>query len=207
MLDVDSTLSGIEGIDWLAARRGPEIAAQSLAFTARAMAGEIPIESVYDLRMQAVRPTAADLEALGDAYREAVAPGAKEAITAFQDRGVVVHAVSGGLREAILPFAAWLGLGPGQVHAVSVRTDAHGAFVGWEVGSPLATSAGKPLVVRALGLPGPVLAVGDGVTDLALRSTGATFAAYTGFVRRVPVVERADLVLTSFSQLSALVLP
>ena len=33
VLDVDSTLSGIEGIDWLAERRGPELAATIVALT------------------------------------------------------------------------------------------------------------------------------------------------------------------------------
>ena len=206
ILDVDSTLSAIEGIDWLAARRGPRVVAESEALTARTMAGELPIESVYDRRMQAVRPTAAELAALAVAYREAAAPGAREAIAALHAAGITVHAVSGGLREAILPFAAWLGLAPTRVHAVSVHSDAAGAFTGWDTTSPLATSAGKPLVVRALALPAPVLAVGDGATDLAIRATGATFAAFTGFVARPAVVAQADLVLSSFSQLTDLVL-
>jgi len=47
VLDVDSTLSGVEGIDWLASLRGAEIEAWSAALTARAMEGAIPIEAVY----------------------------------------------------------------------------------------------------------------------------------------------------------------
>jgi phosphoserine phosphatase len=207
VLDVDSTLAGIEGIDWLAARRGPTVAAESLALTSRAMAGEISIESVYGLRMEAVRPTAAELAALGEAYREAAAPGARECITSLRAAGVEVHAVSGGIRQSILPFAAWLGLDEARVHAVSVFTDPQGAYTGWETTSPLATSAGKPAVVRALALPTPLLAVGDGATDLAIRGAGATFAAFTGFVTRGPVVAQADLVIESFPQLTALVLP
>ena len=52
VLDVDSTLSGVEGIDWLAALRGPEVEAWSAALTARAMEGLIPIEAVYGERMK-----------------------------------------------------------------------------------------------------------------------------------------------------------
>lgn len=207
MLDVDSTLTGIEGIDWLAARRGPAVAEASNALTARAMAGEIPIEQVYAERMEQVRPTAADLVALAAAYQEAAAPGARDTVGRFLAAGIVVHAVSGGIREAILPFARWLGLGPAQVHAVRLRTDDRGGYAGWEESSPLATSAGKPMVVRALALPGPLLAVGDGVTDLALRSIGATFAAFTGFVRRESVIRDADHVIASFDELRSLVLP
>ena len=57
IFDVDSTLSGVEGIDWLAAQRGPEIEAWSAALTEKAMEGEIPIEAVYGERMRIVKPT------------------------------------------------------------------------------------------------------------------------------------------------------
>ena len=48
-------------------------------------------------------------------------------------------------------------------------------------------------IVRTLGLPEPVLAVGDGSTDVAIRVGGAAdaFAAYTGFVARPDVVAAA----------------
>src|SRR3569623_1791735 len=47
VLDVDSTISGIEGIDWLARRRGEIIAHKGASRTDAAMRGEIPLESVY----------------------------------------------------------------------------------------------------------------------------------------------------------------
>ena len=47
VLDVDSTLCGVEGVDWLAQRRGADVAARTRALTERAMNGEIPLDSVY----------------------------------------------------------------------------------------------------------------------------------------------------------------
>src|SRR3981081_69916 len=47
ILDVDSTLSGVEGIDWLASLRGAEVEAWSGSLTARAMEGLIPIAAGY----------------------------------------------------------------------------------------------------------------------------------------------------------------
>ena len=64
ILDVDSTLSGVEGIDWLAALRGREIEAWSADLTARAMAGAIPIETVYGERMRTVKPTRSEIKEL-----------------------------------------------------------------------------------------------------------------------------------------------
>ena len=74
VLDVDSTLSGIEGIDWLAALRGAEVQAYSSALTERAMRGEIPIEAVYSERMKIVKPSRAEIEDMGRGYDERIAP-------------------------------------------------------------------------------------------------------------------------------------
>jgi phosphoserine phosphatase len=57
VIDVDSTLSGIEGIDWLAALRGPEMAAKISALTDRAMRGEITLDAVYGERLKMIAPT------------------------------------------------------------------------------------------------------------------------------------------------------
>ena len=207
ILDVDSTLAGIEGIDWLAARRGLGVAEEIAELTSKAMDGVLPIESLYGLRLDLVRPSREEVATLAEAYRAQVAPGAPEAIARLRAAGVVTHVVSGGLREALLPFTAWLGFAPAEVHAVGISFDSAGRYAGWETASPLATSGGKGAVMKRLALPGPILAVGDGSTDLALRAAGATFAAYTGFVRRAAVVAGADHLLASFDQLPPLVIP
>ena len=206
VLDVDSTLAAIEGIDWLAARRGPLVAAQVAALTARAMGGELPIEQVYAQRLDAIRPTVADVAALADAYRAAVAAGASETLAELRAAGVVIQLVSGGLREAILPMAAALGIADDAVHAVAVRFDARGDYAGVDLGSPLTTQHGKVDVVRRLGLRAPVLAVGDGATDAAMRPVVAAFAVYTGFVRREQVIRAAEHEVASFAALAALIL-
>jgi phosphoserine phosphatase len=206
ILDVDSTLTGIEGIDWLAAQRGADVAGEIAALTSKAMDGAVPIDTLYGRRLDLVRPARSEIEALGRQYRERVAPGAHDAIARLRKAGIVMHLVSGGIREAILPFAEWLGFGVGELHAVGITFDPSGRYAGWDTASPLATAGGKAVVARGLGLPPPTLAVGDGVTDLALRATGATFAAFTGFVRRDAVVAGADHLLDSFDQLPSLVM-
>ena len=207
VLDVDSTLCGVEGVDWLAARRGPEVALEVARLTERAMSGELSLEAVYGARLEMIRPAAVEITALALEYRRALAPGAARAVAALLRRGVRVALVSGGIREAILPVAAGLRIPPGDVHAVSVRFDAGRLYAGFDAASPLATHGGKLTVVRALGLPRPTLAVGDGATDAAVRPAVDCFAAFTGFVHRAPVVAAADLELPSFDHLLEAVLP
>jgi phosphoserine phosphatase len=120
--------------------------------------------------------------------------------------GVTVALVSGGVREAILPLARELGLPAAAVHAVSVRFDASGAYAGYDEKSPLSTQTGKESIVRDLDLPRPLLAVGDGATDAAMRGVADAFAAYTGFVRRAAVIAAADLEVPSFDRLAEVVL-
>jgi phosphoserine phosphatase len=206
VLDVDSTLSGIEGIDWLAARRGREVEAWSAGLTESAMKGELPIEAVYSERMNAVRPTRTEIEQLGQEYVERVAPHARQTLEALKAAGVELAMVSGGLREAILPLAKLLGVGENELHAVSVFFDDDGDYAGFDDSSPLTRQTGKKTTVAALGLKGPILAVGDGMTDCEMKAVVESFAAFTGFTHRTPVIQRADFVIDNFLQLRELVL-
>ena len=206
VLDADSTLAGIEGVDWIAARRSPDVAAETAALTARAMDGDVPIDEVYLTRLMRIRPTAAEMALLAEAYLAAVAPGAAACLAALRGAHVRTVIVSGGFRDALVPLAKSLGVEARDVHAVQLRFNDRGEYAGLDGDQPLAKSDGKARVVRRLSLPAPVLAVGDGVTDAAMRPEVAAFAAFTGFVSRAPVVQAADHVLTSFDELRALVL-
>lgn len=206
VLDVDSTLCGIEGIDWLAERRGAEVAKEVAALTDRAMRGEMPLEEVYGARLSMVHPRREDVDALGHAYIETVSPGALEAVAAWRSSGVCIVLVSSALRYSILRLANHLGLGPDEVHAVDVRFDAIGGWAGFDGSSPLTRSTGKREIVASLDLPRPMLAVGDGSTDRALSGTADAFVAFTGYVSRPAVTEGADYIVKSFDELSEIVL-
>jgi phosphoserine phosphatase len=206
ILDVDSTLCDIEGIDWLASRRGPDVAAEIVRLTERAMEGAIPLEAVYGDRLAIIRPTIKEVAELARVYADALAPGAREAIFRLRGEGVAVALVSGGIRQAIRPLARELGFSDGSLHAVSISFDDAGEFLGYDETSPLATQHGKRDVVAMLQPPRPSLAIGDGATDAAMRGATDAFAAFTGFVRREPVVRVADYVVASFRELTDLVL-
>ncbi len=208
VLDADSTLAGIEGIDWLAARRPAAVAAEIAALTEAAMAGARTLDEVYRARVEAVAPTRAEVDALATVYVGSLAPGAAACIAALRTADVRVVIVSGGLRPALLPLAAALGIAAADVHAVEVAFGSDGAYLDFEHTSPLTLQRGKASLVRTLALPRPVLAVGDGSTDLAIRLERAcdVFAAFTGFVTRNSVVAGADLVCPSFHFLQHYVL-
>lgn len=189
--DCDSTLSAIEGIDELARRAGCYDEVEPL--TRLAMDGQMSIEDVYVRRMDLVRPDRAAIDWLAQLYIETMTPGAIEAIAALKSAGRHVAIVSGGLRPAILPLAAELGVAAADVHAVDVKFAPDGAYHDFERTSPLTRPDGKAVICAGLiARHGPTALVGDGSTDVAAKSAGAFVVGYGGVVARENVKATAD---------------
>ena len=188
VFDCDSTLSELEGIDELADERSAEVS----ELTARAMAGEVPMEAVYGRRLEILRPTRAQLVEIGRAYARTALPHAAELIAALRALGKRVCIVSGGLLPAVLPFGEELGVAREHIHAVDVHFDAQGGYAGYEVRSPLARRGGKPEVLNAVtGDAQAIALVGDGATDLEAAPACARFVAFGGVARRPAVFAAA----------------
>jgi phosphoserine phosphatase len=189
--DCDSTLSRIEGIDELARRAGRE--AEIASLTEAAMNGAVPLEEVYAKRLDLVRPDRAALAWLAKRYAEEMASGAAETIATLRRHGKAIYIVTSGLFQAVAAFARILGLASEQVHAVEVHLDAAGAYQGFDSSSPLCCSSGKEVICRRIaGMHGIVAIVGDGVTDLAARASGAYVVGYGGVVHRDIMKQEAD---------------
>ena len=173
--DVDSTLVTIEGIDVLAAGN-PEI----VRLTEMAMNGEIPLDEVYARRLEIIRPSLADVEALGRRYTESLVDGAEETIAALQSAGADVHLVTAGIAQAILPLAAKLNIAPRAVHAVPLRFDDAGNYVDFDRRSLLTRNGGKELVVHAVlaRAKGRSAFIGDGVSDLETKPAVSLFIGF-----------------------------
>jgi phosphoserine phosphatase len=202
IFDCDSTLSAIEGIDELAA--GHRVAISAL--TEAAMRGEVPLENVYGARLEMIRPDRAAIDALAAQYIAAAVSGARETVQALLAHRIEVRILSGGFRQAILPFANWLGLNAADVAAVDLHFHPDGSYAGFDTRSPLGRSGGKRAVVEAWRpeLPGPVLMVGDGITDLEARPAVDRFVAYAGVIDRPAVTAAADAVIRTPSLLPVL---
>ncbi len=191
VFDCDSTLCALEGIDELAGGHAQAIA----ALTAHAMSGELPLEAVYRLRLEQIRPSRAAVEALGEAYVRALVPGARELVAALRFLGKRVRILSGGLAPAVERVGVELGLPAEHVTAVAIRFDEAGRYAGFDESSPLARSGGKCIPVRAWLDAGedPLCLVGDGITDLEVAQALplARFIGYGGVAAREAVLSRA----------------
>jgi phosphoserine phosphatase len=188
--DVDSTLVTIEGIDVLA-NGNPEIA----RLTDAAMNGEIPLDQVYAQRLEMIRPSRDRVEQLGATYVQSLVEGAAETIAKLQEK-VVVHLVTAGIEQAILPLAKALHVK--NVHAVKLTFDDAGNYKDFDRRSFLTRPGGKELVVRDIRARshGKAAFVGDGVSDLEAKPAVDLFIGFGGVVVRPRVKENADLYIT-----------
>jgi phosphoserine phosphatase len=206
IFDCDSTLSLIEGIDELAhlVGQGAEIA----ALTRRAMEGDVPLEYVYERRMQTIQPTRAQLRAIRKAYRDRVVVDAKAVVSDLLAMGKQVYIVSGGLREAVSDFGEWLGISSDHIFAVGMdydqlsgewwrydRANDTERFLAVEA-HPLAAAGGKPAVIEneiRAGARGRAMLIGDGLSDLEASPAVDLFVGFGGAAARARVAAGADI--------------
>lgn len=204
LLDCDSTLSAIEGIDELARLRGESTFQAVERMTRDAMEGGATMETVFARRLELIRPRRAEVEAVGAMYVDRVEPSAKAALDAARSAGWLPVIVSGGFTQAILPLAAHLEIE--RVEAVHLEFDSTGAFTGFATDSPTARTRGKNIVARSLiaefGARRSVM-VGDGASDLEVQGDVDFVVGFGGFAVREKVRQGADAFIVSLAELPA----
>ena len=200
VFDFDSTLVRIETLEALAdiALGGaPDAAAirdRISALTDAAMAGDLPFGEALRLRLSLLPLTRAHVTELAERILDEGTPSVRRNLRFFRENAGRIVILSGGFREVIAPLAEHLHIPADQVLCNDLLYDADGLVTGVDSANPLAEAGGKPVVIKALALPGPVVMVGDGWTDAEVKLQGAAdrFHAFTEIVRRETVVAAAD---------------
>ena len=190
IFDCESTLSGIEGIDVLAEMVGKK--EEVSALTKKAMEGLFPFESIYEKRLEMVRPTRKSLLYLGDKYSESLVEDAKEVIEGLQYLGKKVYIVSGGISSALFHFGQKLGIPRENIFGNDILFDEKGNYKSFIEG-PLRRNHGKLQIIRQI--KGKKIVIGDGITDLETKECIDLFVGYGGVVRRAKVEEESKIFL------------
>lgn len=195
VFDCDSTLATIEGFDTIALKKG--VSEQTKILTDRSMNGEIPLEEVYQERLNIIQPSKEDIHWLSKQYCTHMTQGASSIIQRLKAMQLPFAIISGGLREAILPFARLLGVDEADVFAVDIRFDDNGHYHSL-IPSPLTTSAGKQEIFAAWRKRYPSMKtaymIGDGMSDIVAKGDGAANAiiGFGGVCLRENVRQIAD---------------
>ena len=200
VFDFDSTLVRIETLEALAdialggALDAAAIRDRISALTDAAMAGDLPFGEALRLRLSLLPLTRAHVTELAERILDEGTPSVRRNLRFFRENAGRIVILSGGFREVIAPLAAHLHIPADQVLCNDLLYDADGLVTGVDSANPLAEAGGKPVVIKALALPGPVVMVGDGWTDAEVKLQGAAdrFHAFTEIVRRETVVAAAD---------------
>lgn len=209
IFDFDSTLVRIETLEALAdiALQGHEearrIRSEVASLTGRAMAGELDFGEALRARLALLPLTRSHVEALADRILDEGTPSVRRNLRFFNENAGSIVILSGGFREIIAPVAERLGVTPERVLCNDLVYDAEGRVTGVDDANPLSHANGKPEVIRALGLTGPVVMVGDGWNDAEVKLAGAAdrFHAFTEIARREKVVAVADSEARSIDEL------
>lgn len=193
IFDFDSTLLTCESLEEIlkpVLAEAPEKMAQIEAITREGMEGKLDFKQSLARRLAVAQPTLALLEAFGRDGTAWLTDGMADLVRRLLQRGIDVRIVSGGLWEAIVPVAAVLGIPADRVHAVRLRWDADGDFVGMDENDPFSTNKIVGCEPLFRDRDETKIAIGDGMTDHALFAAGIVdhFVAYTEHARRQAVV-------------------
>ncbi|KAF3984690.1 MAG: HAD-IB family phosphatase [Methylococcales symbiont of Hymedesmia sp. n. MRB-2018] len=201
--DCDSTLSKIEGIDELG--RHVDMFDEMVALTNAAMNGELALEEVYGKRLDLIKPDQSQMAWLADLYISEIVDGVEGVFSTLIEQGKQVHIISGGIRQAILPLAAKLGIPKNQVYAVDILFNDDGSYLGFDQQSPLVKTGGKAIICQQINNSQATMAmIGDGKTDLEAKQAGAKVIGFGGVVQRDIVVEQADVFVKETSLMAVL---
>jgi len=211
VFDFDSTLITVEGADELFARtlaEAPDREERVSRFqkiTDRGMAGEISYEESLRARMALLAATRAEVAEVGRALVDHLTPSVLDARGRLARQAHRIWIISGGFEELILPVVEALELDPERVRAHRLQWSDSGRVAGVDPTTALARG-GKPQAVREARIPRPLWVIGDGATDLELRTLDMAdrFFAFVENRRRREVVEGADAVLHSLMELPTL---
>lgn len=202
LLDCDSTLSAIEGVDELGRLRGPAIFKAVEDMTNAAMNGGTPMEDIFAQRLNMIKPTLAELQAIGEKYIATVEPTAVETLEKLRAAGWKIAIVSGGFTQAIMPLAKFLGVA--RVEAVVLKFNKDGTYAGFDETCPTSKSKGKNMIARRLRADFKaqiVVMVGDGASDLEVKSDVDKVIGFGRYVVRPKVKAGADAFVMSLADL------
>ncbi len=198
ILDFDSTIVTIEGIDELAREKG--VYDQVKQLTDQAMNGEIGLDQVFAHRLELIKPTVADLDQLGQLYLRHLTPDV-EAFIAELGQRFNVFVVTGGYDRAIYPTTQKLGLPDYRVYANTLLFDEAGKYLGFDTSNPLWQANGKAIVVQHIQATHPhkTIIIGDAMSDAAAKTNGEVFVQFTGVVNRSAVAAKAQAIIDTLN--------
>jgi len=208
IIDFDSTITKVEGLDELAAislasnPQREKIVSQIRHLTDMGMNGEISFSEALSQRLSLLEANREHLKALVSFLETKISDSFSSNKSFLKEYASQIIVVSSGFKEFIIPIIESLGLDPENVYANTFVFDESGKITGVDETNVLAQDGGKVKLLQSLNLDGHISVIGDGYTDYELRKVGIAdrFYAFTENIERKKVTENADFVIKSLDE-------
>jgi phosphoserine phosphatase len=161
------------------------------------MSRRLPFGRVFIRRLKLIKPTKAELAAIGQLYRNSITSGAAELISWLHRRGTSVFVVTGGYTDCSYPLTDYLGIPRENVFANRLIFDRRGRFVKVDKNIPLWRAGGKRKIVFQImaAHSGKTVCVGDGIGDWEAAKITDGFIYFGGITYRPGVAAKADIAI------------
>lgn len=208
VIDFDSTVTQVEGLDELAAialkgqADGAEIVKKIKALTDAGMSGEISFSEALKSRIELLKANKSHIEILIDFLKTKISDSFLRNKSFLKEYNADIYIVSSGFKEFILPITQSLGLKDENVYANTFTFDEEGNITGVDQSNVLAQTGGKIKLMESLKFEGHISVIGDGYTDFEIKKAGFAdrFYAFTENVERPKVVAEADFAIKSLDE-------
>lgn len=204
IIDFDSTFISVEAIDELAqiSLKDSKNKEKIKKLTAQGMQGQISFEDSLKQRVKLLDADQSQIEKLIKILKKKISPSIKRNKDFFSKNAASIYIISGGFSQYIAPVVADFGISQSHVLANRFLFDKKGKITGFDLKNPLTKNGGKSKVVEKLKLKGEVYVIGDGITDLEIKTGGKAnkFFAFCENVTRENVCSQADHVIKSFDE-------
>lgn len=208
VIDFDSTVTQVEGLDELAAialkgqADGAEIVKKIKALTDAGMSGEISFSEALKNRIELLKANKSHIEILIDFLKTKISDSFLRNKSFLKEYKADIYIVSSGFKEFIIPITQSLGLNDENVYANTFTFDQDGNITGVDQSNVLAQTGGKIKLMESLKFDGHVSVIGDGYTDFEIKKAGFAdrFYAFTENVERPKVTAEADFAIKSLDE-------
>ncbi len=195
VFDVESTLVAIEGMDFLAEKKG--VGEEVAALTKDAMEGSMPFSESFRKRIEILRPTLSEVRELGKIYIEHCVDDAPSVLKALEFLEKKIYLISGGFWRTVGVVADTCGIPRSHTFACRLSFHGDGTYNDYDHGSFVFSTDGKRAPLQ--NLFGTKAYIGDAATDAAVYDDVQLLIGFTGVAERSALIQRADIVITTKS--------
>jgi phosphoserine phosphatase len=192
VFDIDSTLTTIEGLDFLAKIKGKQV--DVVKITKEAMDGTMSMREAMERKMSTISPSYNDLLRMGNEYIKNVTPGAKKSIEILRKNHLNVWILTGNFQPAVGMLARFLNIDSTRVITNQIFFDKENHYLGFDSKNPLSNNGGKSYIIKKYKKQmNRTVLIGDGSTDLEAKGDVDLFIGFGGVVYRPKIEEKSDV--------------